>query len=73
MEYRKQYLRKMCAIGFLNETNAPTTEAASFLPADLEPVSQECIEKNIVIFHDDPLSRPMMMRIGCGVRRDNTS
>jgi hypothetical protein len=53
VEYRKKYLRKMCAIGFLNKSNAPTTEAAAYLPVDLEPLSQERIEKNIVIFHDE--------------------
>lgn len=49
----KKYLRKMCAIGFLNQANAPTTETAGYLPADLEPLSQERIPKTTVIFHDE--------------------
>jgi len=43
----------MVATGFLNKTNAPTAEAATALPTDLESPSDEQIEKNIVIFHDE--------------------
>ena len=45
VEYRKKFLRKMVSNGFLNKDNAPTPEAASCLPADLESPSQEQIKK----------------------------
>ena len=32
IEYRQNFLRKMVSIGFLNKDNAPTVEAAQFLP-----------------------------------------
>ena len=53
VEYRIKYLWKMAAIGFLNQANATTEEAASYLPKDLEPFTQECIEKKVVLFHDE--------------------
>ena len=38
VEYRKMFLRRMVALGFLffNRDNAPTDEAHEALPADLE-------------------------------------
>ncbi len=32
VEYRKKFLQKMVALGFLNKNNAPTPEAAAALP-----------------------------------------
>ena len=53
VEYRKTFLRRLCALGFLNKTNAPTPEAAESLPTDLETPSEEQVAKTIVIFHDE--------------------
>ena len=52
-EYRKTFLRRLCAVGFLNKKNAPTPEAADSLPSDLECPSDEKIAKSVVIFHDE--------------------
>ena len=53
MDYRQKFLHRLCALGFLNKTNAPTPEAAQSLPTDLECPSEERIAKTIVIFHDE--------------------
>ena len=53
VEFRTKFLRKMTANGFLNKGNAPTPEAASALPADLESPTDEGIAKSVVIFHDE--------------------
>ncbi len=53
IESRRKYLRKMVAVGFLNPDNAPTEEAKSSLPADLEAPPLERREKNILLFHDE--------------------
>ena len=53
VEYRKKYLRKMIAVGFLNESNAPTENVTKHFSSDLEPLTPEQVEKNIVIFHDE--------------------
>ena len=41
VEYRHKFLRRLCALGFLNKTNAPTPEAAQSFPTDLECPSEE--------------------------------
>ena len=41
VQYRKTFLRRLCALGFLNKANAPTPEAAESLPTDLESPSDE--------------------------------
>ena len=51
-EYRKKFLRRMVALGFLNQSNAPTEEAKTALPTDLENPSQEVIDKTH-FFHDE--------------------
>ena len=43
----------MVGLGFLNKNNAITPEAAESLPSDLEPLTDEQIEKTMVIFHDE--------------------
>ena len=53
VEYRKTFLRRMVALGFLNEHNAPTEEAKNALPADLECPRLEVLEKTVVLFHDE--------------------
>ena len=55
VDYRKKFLRKMTAIGFLNKDNAPTSEAASCLPIDLHCPPPEQLKKTIVIFHDESI------------------
>lgn len=52
-EYQGKFLRKMVGLGFLNKNNAITPEAAESLPSDLEPLTDEQIEKTMVIFHDE--------------------
>lgn len=51
--YRKVFLRKMVALGFLNAGNAPTEEARSALPDDLECPSPTTIDKTVIFFHDE--------------------
>lgn len=55
VEYRKKFLRKnVCyTVGFLNKSNAPTEKAAECLPTDLEELSEDQVNKNVVIFHDE--------------------
>ena len=53
VEYRKTFLRKMAALGFLNEGNAPTEEARKALPTDLDPPRPEVMSKTVFIFHDE--------------------
>ena len=55
VEYRKTFLRRMAAIGFVNEDNAPTPEAAAALPNDITSPPEEQREKTIVIFHDESI------------------
>ena len=43
----------MIAVGFHNESNAPTEDITKHFPSDLEPLTPEQVEKNIVIFHDE--------------------
>ena len=51
--YRERFFRKVTALGFLNRENAPTPAAAQSLPAATEIPSNNIIEKNVVIFHDE--------------------
>lgn len=53
VDYRKKFLRRMIALGFLNRNNAPTDEARNALPADLECPPEEILNKTVVIFHDE--------------------
>ena len=53
VEYRKAFLHKMVALGFLNTNNAPTEEAKQALPSDLECPSQEVVDKTVVFFRDE--------------------
>jgi hypothetical protein len=52
-EYRKKFLRKLCALGFFEKKNAPTPEAAESLPPDRECPSDERVAKTVVLFHDE--------------------
>ena len=42
----------MVALGFLNESNAPTEAAKQSLPADLQCPTQEVLDKMVIFFHD---------------------
>lgn len=53
VEYRKTFLRRMVALGFLNRDNAPTDEAHYALPADLEIPQPGVLAKTVVLFHDE--------------------
>ena len=53
VEYRQTFLRQLCALGFLNNNNAPTSEAADSVPRDLECPSDDRISKTIVFFHEE--------------------
>ena len=55
IEYRQNFLCKMVSIGFLNKDNAPTVEAAQFLPDDLECPSPHQLERTVVILHDESI------------------
>ena len=43
----------MVSLGFLNNENAPTPEAAQALPSDLETPASKQISKTIIFFHDE--------------------
>ena len=60
VEYRKVFLRRMVALGFLNRENAPTDEARNALPTDLECPLQEVMSKTVILFHDLPFSVMMI-------------
>ena len=53
VQYRKRFLRRMVALGFLNTNNAPTEEAKQAIPDDLECPPQVVLEKMVVFFHDE--------------------
>ena len=55
IEYRQKFLQKMVSIGFLNKDNAPTPEAAQFLPNNLECPSSQQLERTVVFFHDESI------------------
>ena len=55
IEYCQKFLGKMVSIGFLNKDNAPTSEAAQFLPDDLECPSSHQLERTVVFFHDESI------------------
>ena len=52
VESRKKFLRKMVALGFLNENNPPTEAAKQSLPADLQCLPQEVLDKMVIFLHD---------------------
>ena len=52
VEYRKTFIRRLVALGFLNNDNAPTDEAKKALPTDLHSPDPEVIERTVVLFHD---------------------
>ena len=54
-EYRKKFIRKFIALGFINNDNAPSEEAAKSLPGDLECPPANVVEKTVVIFHDESI------------------
>ena len=53
IEHRRKFLRKLVAGGFLTKENAPTEEAKSAFPVDIESLPPERQAKNIFIFHDE--------------------
>ena len=53
VQYRKKFLRQLCALGILNQSNAPTEEAAASLPTDLHCPSDDRVAKAVVFFHDE--------------------
>ena len=52
-EYRKIFFRHMVALGFLNQSNAPTEEAKAVVPTDLENLSQDIVDKTVIFFRDE--------------------
>ena len=52
-DIEKKFLRQLCALGFLNQSNAPTEEAAASLPTDLHCPSDDRVAKTVVFFHDE--------------------
>ena len=53
VEHRKKFLRQLVAGGFLTKDDAPTEEAKSSFPANIESPPPERRMKNIFIFHDE--------------------
>ena len=50
--YRKRFLNKMTAVGFLTPSNAPTESAANSLDQDFLCANPE---KSVIIFHDESI------------------
>jgi len=48
VEYRKNFLRRMVTLGFLNESNAPTVEARAALPSHFHSPPQNVVDKTII-------------------------
>ena len=56
VEYRKLFLHSMVRLGFLNNQNAPTPEAAQCLPSTSACDSQAIqSERKVFIFHDESI------------------
>ena len=53
VEYRQKFLRRMVSLGFLNSNNAPSDEAKAALPADINTLSSDVIDKTVVSFYDE--------------------
>ena len=51
--YRKTFLRRMVALGFLNIENAPTDDAKKALPPDLTCPPTDVLDKTVVFFRDE--------------------
>ena len=41
------------SLGFLNSNDAPSKEAKAALPADINTLSSDVIDKTVVLFHDE--------------------
>ena len=54
-EYKKKFVRKFITLGFINNDNAPSEEAAKSLPDDLECPPADVVETTVVIFHDESI------------------
>ena len=54
-EYRKKFIGKFIAHGFINDDNALSEEAAKSLPNDLECPPADVVKKTVVIFHDESI------------------
>ena len=50
---RNEFLRKVIKIGFLHFTDAPTPEASTAVPTDIEPPTAERRAKLVVFCHDE--------------------
>ena len=53
VQHRQRFLRQLVAGGFLAAEFAPSLEAKSAFPTDIDQPSPERREKNIFIFHDE--------------------
>ena len=53
VQHHQRFLYQMVSGGFLSHESAPSEEACSAFPDDLEPPSVEQRHKNIFIFHDE--------------------
>ncbi len=51
--HRNEFLRKLLKIGFLHFTDAPTPEAATALPTDIEPPTADRRQKLVLFCHDE--------------------
>ena len=53
VDYRNKFLRRMIALGFLNQENAPSVEAKEALPNDINCPSSDVLNKTVIFFHDE--------------------
>ena len=51
----KRLLGSLLLLGFINDDNAPSEEAAKSLPNDLESPPADVVKKTVVIFHDESI------------------
>ena len=53
VEARKNFLRRMVKLGFLNLLNAPTDESRAAIPSDIEQPTADKREKTVFLYHDE--------------------
>ena len=71
VEYRGKFLRKMVALRFLNEQNAPTPDAKQALPNDLESPPADTVAKTIILLHDETFQANDYERTQWGTKDDH--
>ena len=60
----------MVALGFLNQSNAPTEEVKAVLPTDLvKNLSQDIVDKTVIFFTMSQHFKALMTKAPTGVKK----